>query len=42
MMKAAFVCDIGKSEKDSKPILRGNFAYYDAGDKVKIIVIKEE
>ena len=42
MMKSAFPCEIGKSIKEGIAVLCGNFAHEDAGDKVKVIIIKED
>ena len=42
MLKTAFSCEIGKSIKEGKAVLCGNFAFQNAGDKVKIIIVKED
>lgn len=41
IMKSAFPCEIRKAIKVGTTMLCGNFAHADAGDKVKIIMIKE-
>lgn len=42
MMKNAFSVEIGKQRPDYKCVLNGNFFKYDTGDKVKLIIIKED
>lgn len=42
MMKKAFSAEIGKQRPDYKCVLNGNFFKYDTGDKVKLIIIKED
>lgn len=42
MMKDAFSAEIGKLRPDYKCVLNGNFFEYDTGDKVKVLIIKED
>jgi len=42
MMAKAFPVEIDSSRSDGRCILSGNFARFETGDKVKVIVIKEE
>lgn len=42
MIKKAFSVEIGKQRPDYKCVLNGNFFKYDTGDKVKVIIIKED
>lgn len=42
MIKKAFSVEIGKQRPDYKCVLNGNFFKYDTGEKVKVIIIKEE
>lgn len=42
MEKKAFPVEIGRMRSDYKCMLHGNFLHYDTGDKVKVIIIKED
>lgn len=42
MMAKAFPVEIDSSRSDGRCILSGNFARFETGDKVKVIVIKDE
>jgi len=42
MMAKAFHAEIDSSRSDGRCILGGNFARFETGDKVKVIVIKED
>ena len=42
MEKKAFPVEIGRQRSDYKCMLNGNFLNYNTGDKVKVIVIKED
>lgn len=42
MMAKAFPVEIDSSRSDGRCILSGNFARFETGDKVKVIVIKQD
>lgn len=42
MMKNACPAEIAKGRPDGKCIVHGNFYRFDTGDKVKLIIIKED
>lgn len=42
MMKEAVDVGIDSSRSDGKTVLSGNFFRYNTGDKVKIIIVKED